>query len=99
MPTTAGDSIYRAAPGLSWVVQSHGVLVVDDLARQATTLSYPEAAVWELLLRGHTADHSGVLLQWIMGLPAGAAQAAVADAVTAWSLAGWIVAVSVAEEG
>jgi hypothetical protein len=81
---------YGASVGMSWVVQAHGVRVSDELARRSETLDYPEAAIWELLLRGHSVREAGAALQWILEVPADQAQGLVARCVREWTGAGWL---------
>jgi hypothetical protein len=81
---------YRAGPGISWVVQEHGVSVLDEIARTATLLDGAEAAVWELLLRGHDCHRAAAMLQVIAGSPAKDAAAIVERCLQQWQTKGWV---------
>jgi len=89
---------YRPCAGVSWLVQGAGVLVIDEMARRSLMLAYPEAAVWELLLRGHDARHAGAMLRWIVGDSEQEAHSHVGRCVQEWSKAGLITATESGEE-
>lgn len=89
---------YRPCAGVSWLVQGAGVLVIDEVARRSLMLAYPEAAVWELLLRGHDARQAGAMLRWIVGDSEQEAHSHVERYVQEWSKAGLIAAANGEEE-
>jgi len=82
---------YRAAPGVRWVVEGQGVVVIDELARRSEELSYPEAAVWELLLSGHTVPETISMVKHIAGFTDGSARTCVTQCIDLWCKAGWLV--------
>lgn len=84
------DVRYVLAPGCSWVADARGILVLDELARDACALGYPEAAIWELLLRGHSSEEAARLLQWIADLSPEEAQDLVSTRALQWVEAGWL---------
>ncbi len=45
-------SEYRAAPAVAWVVQTAGLELFRDPGSPVVRLGYPEAAVWDLAVRG-----------------------------------------------
>lgn len=42
---------YRLADHISWVVEQQGILLIDRRTNRHTWLSYPEAAIWDLVAR------------------------------------------------
>jgi hypothetical protein len=94
MTLNSVNSRCRAALGVSWVVQEHGVVVLDELARRSAPLAYPEAAVWELLLREHPTHEAATALRWILNLPADQAQLLVERCVREWTESGWLARAS-----
>ena len=90
MPADARTPEYQAAVGISWVVQNRGVQVIDEIARRSETLTYPQAAVWELILRGRDPAGAACMTQWIAGIAVEEAQALVARCIGEWTEAGWI---------
>lgn len=87
MHTHAENMTYRVAPGLSWVVENGGVQIVDEVARQSERVGYPEAVVWELLVRGHNERQAGDRLRWILGVGADEAHAMVRRCRDGWTVA------------
>ncbi len=43
---------YRAADHVSWVVEQGGILLIDRKTNRYIRLYYPEAAIWDLVVRG-----------------------------------------------
>ena len=84
------DLAYCAASGIRWLAEEHGVLVIDELARRSEALNYPEAAVWELLLRGHSLPETVSMLKYIAGITDERAQLCVEQCVDRWCKAGWL---------
>jgi len=84
------DPGYRAAPGIRWLVEEHGVLVIDELARRSEVLSYPEAAAWELLQRGHSLPETVRMFRHIAGVTDQQAQTSVEQCIDRWRQAGWL---------
>jgi hypothetical protein len=83
---------YRLSPGITWIVLDRGVLVIDELARRSETLSYPEAAVWELLCRGHCLSRVVAMLIVILGVAEEKAQEYAERYVHEWLGEGWMMA-------
>ena len=73
---------YAAAPGVAWTVERRGVLLLGDGGRM---LAYPEAAIWDLLVRGNTLDQVSGKLSAIAGVPAEAARRLTGEWVERWS--------------
>jgi hypothetical protein len=88
------NTVYRSSPGISWIVQDHGVQVIDELARRSQILLYPEAVIWELLLRGHTLQNATAMLGWILGITVAEAHKHIERCAHEWLGAGWIIAMS-----
>jgi len=84
------DPACCAAPGIRWLVEEYGVLVIDELARRSEALSYPEAAVWELLLRGHSLPETVRMFSHIAGVTDEQAQTSVERCIDRWRQAGWL---------
>jgi hypothetical protein len=80
----------RLAEGMIWFVEEHGVLVIDELSRCSRLLSYPEAAVWDLLVRGFSARRAAMLLHGVFALSESAAEVLVTNCLREWSDAGWL---------
>jgi hypothetical protein len=46
-------SEYRPAKTVGWAVEPTGILVLDAAAGRSVFLGYPEAAAWDLIVRGN----------------------------------------------
>jgi hypothetical protein len=45
---------YRCKDDVSWAVETHGIILLNHRMRKTRFLSYPHAAVWDLISRGYT---------------------------------------------
>ena len=43
---------YSCHPKVTWVVESHGLLLIHHSLNKNLTLHYPDAAVWDLISQG-----------------------------------------------
>jgi hypothetical protein len=84
------DPAYCVAPGIRWIVEERGVRIIDELARRSEALGYPEAAVWELLLRGHSLPETVRMVRHIAGVTGAQAQMSVERCIDRWCKAGWL---------
>ena len=81
---------YRPAEQVRWAVEAAGVVLISGATGAATSLSYPEAAIWDLITRGDSSEKIAAKLCAIAGLDAEAAQKLVLDTVEAWRKAGFL---------
>ena len=81
-------SEYRAAEQVRWAVEPGGVTLIDGTTGAATILGYPQAAIWDFLVRGESAEQMSAKLCAIASLDAAAAQVLVRETVAAWRQAG-----------
>ena len=47
---------YHCAPGIGWSVEIRNIILINKLTGSVCNLSYPEAAVWDLISRGYSFD-------------------------------------------
>jgi hypothetical protein len=85
-------SEYRAAEQVRWAVEAAGVVLIDGVTGAATTLGYPEAAIWDLITRGDSRERIAAKLCAIAGLEPAAAHRLLLDTVAAWREAGFLAA-------
>jgi len=78
---------YRAAEQVRWAVEAGGIVVIDHKG-EATTLGYPQAAIWDLLTRGESEERACAKLCAIASLDREAAQALMLDTVSTLREAG-----------
>lgn len=90
MVENAQSTAYRAPVGISWIVQSRGVQILDEIARCSESLGYPEAAVWELLVHKHDPVAASAMLTWILDITDEEARAHIERCVQTWIKAGWL---------
>lgn len=81
---------YRPAEQVRWAVEAAGVVLIHNTTGAATTLCYPEAAIWELVTRGDSNDRIAAKLCAIAGLELAAAYQLVLDTLAAWREAGFL---------
>lgn len=82
---------YYLSPGIIWIVQYRGVEVVDELSRQSETLFYPEAAIWDLLCRGHCQNKVSIMLTFILDVLEKETKELTEQCISRWLKAGWII--------
>jgi hypothetical protein len=83
-------SEYRVAEQVRWAVETAGVVLINNANGAATTLGYPEAAIWDLITRGDPGERIAAKLCVIAGLDPAAAHQLVLDTVAAWRKAGFL---------
>ncbi|MGA2328433.1 MAG: PqqD family protein [Bryobacteraceae bacterium] len=83
-------SEFRAAEQVRWAVEAAGVVLIDGATGAATTLGYPEAAIWDLITRGDSRERIAAKLCAIAGLEPAAAQELVLNTVAVLREAGFL---------
>ncbi len=79
----------RAAPGVHWLVARTSLTVVDRHGA-SRRIAYPEAAVWDFLVRGHSPADASSLVAAVASLdPAGAAEL-VRASIERWVACEWL---------
>ncbi|MBI5084847.1 MAG: hypothetical protein HZB13_09655, partial [Acidobacteria bacterium] len=73
-----------------WTVEQQGIAVFAPGVERPLRLSYPEAAVWELLTRGQSSDVTAGKLRAIAHLDESGAEGLVRRQLKAWLAAGLI---------
>ena len=81
---------YRVTEQIRSAVEAGGVVLIDHATGAATTLRYPEAAIWDLITRGDSPDRIATKMCAIAGLEPAAAQKLVLDTLAAWREAGFL---------
>ena len=84
--------VYQAVPGLLWVQEAGGILVVNPATGAAQTLSGQAAAVWDWLNSGHPGAEVARLLALTYDLAEPEAQAALEHWVRQWQAEGLVEA-------
>jgi len=90
MNYVSASTYCRVAQGVSWFVEEHGVLIIDELSRDSVRLSYPEAAVWDLLVRGSSTLRTASLLREGFALTESEARILVENCVRQWRDIAWL---------
>ncbi len=75
---------------VGWVVQSGGIDLVDVRGGHLATLRYPEAAVWDFLVKGYARERCATLLAGITGIDFSRALSAVEQCRSEWEARGYI---------
>lgn len=75
---------YRCAPQLKWSVERRGLTLVDSQRGAFFCLSYPCAALWDLLARGYRIDEAVRLTAFVAGTSVDLAQSRVTRAFEDW---------------
>jgi hypothetical protein len=83
-------SEYRIAEEVGWAVEAGGVVIIDRTTGAATTLSYPQAAIWDFLTRGESGERICAKMCTIASLDPAAARALVKDTVADLREAGFL---------
>jgi hypothetical protein len=84
----------KVVDGVSWTVERTAVTVFAPHLDRALRLDYPEAAIWDLAVRGQPVARIAVKLEWISGLDAAQARSFVAAAVGRWLASGLMTEIS-----
>jgi hypothetical protein len=75
---------------VQWAVEQRGILLIDTRSGRQCMLTYPQAAVWDLLSRGHDVPAVIDLITAIASLDLEAAAKLVHDCLEAWVRRGFL---------
>ena len=79
----------RAAPGVHWLVGRTSLTIVDRLGA-ARQVGYPEAAVWDFLVRGHSPADASNMVAAVASLDPDGAAELVRASIAGWVACGWL---------
>ncbi|MFP4475867.1 MAG: hypothetical protein ACLFOY_09915 [Desulfatibacillaceae bacterium] len=79
------------APGVRWVVDVGGVLVLREEDGETMMLAYPRALVWDLAVRNRPWDEAVRLLVTVSDVPALDSTEYVDEWIAEWRGGGWLV--------
>ena len=80
---------YRLGSGVRWLVERFSIKLTDGKGA-SRTLSYPEAAIWDLFARGYDFAHVVSMMRHIASLDSRAADRLVRAALEDWAESGFI---------
>lgn len=49
-----------------WTIESDGIHIINSMANKQLFLTYPEAALWQLLANGHSLEKTAELFSYII---------------------------------
>jgi len=75
---------YRPAPGVRWTIEDDGLLL-DDGTGHIAKVGYPDAAIWDLMVRGYRHGKLVELVTHIASLDESAADELVAECLELWA--------------
>lgn len=84
-------SRYTTGPGIGWVVEENGLLVLDAVNRRELFLPYPEAALWDLLSRHQSLEVVMPVLLAIFKTNSTAYEQWALKEIALWETNGWLV--------
>lgn len=73
-----------------WAVEPWGVVLFDPRRGLRCELTYPDAAIWDLLARGRTVESIRSLLEGIAAISPEEAGEIVSARLSAWEQDGWL---------
>lgn len=90
MKTAQGG--HKPSKSAMWLVESRGVELFDAKSGKRESLPYPQAAIWDLLVRGYGVEAIGPMVELIGGIAPAQAAALVAGSLEDWIRGGWLEA-------
>jgi hypothetical protein len=84
---------FRCPSGVSWVVESRNIVIIDGCSGRVWTLEYPEAAIWDLLARGRRVERVIPMICAIAAVEEQAAARLVHNVIIEWTEASLLVKV------
>ncbi|MDO8589613.1 MAG: hypothetical protein Q7T82_21520 [Armatimonadota bacterium] len=87
----SGGKQVRCRAKVSWAAQSNGLLLMRQDTGASATLSYPEAAIWDLLSRNVGYERVVKIISAMERIGADRAADVVESAVRQWLVDGWLV--------
>jgi hypothetical protein len=80
---------YRVSPGVAWVVELDGIILINRGSSNTLRLGYPQAAVWDLANRGLPFERIVSLLSVISALSSEQAGRLVQESFQQWQEQGF----------
>ncbi|MDR2801243.1 MAG: hypothetical protein LBB52_08295 [Desulfovibrio sp.] len=80
----------RCAGHVTWIVEPHGVVLINSTQGLRRELAYPEAAVWDLATRGRSEETIRSMLELIAGIGPRQARELVGSCLDQWAEEGWL---------
>ncbi|WP_310600609.1 hypothetical protein [Desulfobulbus sp.] len=87
---TAGNHGPPGAAHIFWLVERQGIVLLDPRRNRQLHLAYPEAAVWDLLIRRWPAATMRAMLAVIAGIGEDEAGRLIAACLDRWRTEGWL---------
>ena len=81
---------YCVAPGIKWAVEIDGIVLMDEKAGKTCFLSYPQAALWDLISRGVFFEKTLSMLSAIASLKPEDAEAFIRKTLDDWVTSGYL---------
>jgi len=75
----------------AWVVEPRGVALIHLAHGRRRELACPEAAIWDLAVRGRTRDDIRSMMEVIAGIGPHEAQTLVDSCLAQWLEEGWLI--------
>ena len=75
---------------ISWIVETHGVLLIDTFYNRTTLLSTAEAAIWDLLTRNRSRERLLTMLVVITGQDTQSVAFLLDACLDRWLKEGWL---------
>jgi hypothetical protein len=85
------SATFICPPGVSWVVESDGILLLNRGTGRILRLGYPEAAVWDLASRDGSIERIVPKLGRVASCGDREARRIVTGCMEAWIGGGWLV--------
>ena len=82
---------YTCASHVRWAVTTHGIILVDQSAGSNRLLSYPEAAVWDLITRDFSYTQTVRMLCAIASMKVDEANRFILESLEDWAEDGFLV--------
>jgi hypothetical protein len=74
-----------ARPRVGWIVQNQGVTLMDADGACLESIPYPQAAVWDSLVKGYSLERCVSLFAVVAGVDSGRAGTSVAECLSSWT--------------
>ena len=77
-------------PHITWTIESQGICLMDTRSGNSSYLAYPEAALWDLLMRGYAHPEILEMLSAITSVKKERTTVFIQDCITEWLETGYL---------
>ena len=82
---------YQCAPYIRWVVELHGIVVINEKSGAVCSVQYPEAAIWDMISRKYSYEQIVPILCAITSSSSHEVEKLLVESLEQWTETGFLI--------